>query len=257
MVDSTTSFLGLTKPEIGGSENDCGDKWNANLDAIDTALNDTWKKTYAGNPNGFVAGDYAGQYLYDTMNQKEWRCKTAGSAAAAVWRETGGLPTGIKQPFTHIATAPPDWTVDTASALNNAAIRLVTSAPGANNGGSLDFSTAFAAGRNTGSYTLALADVPADPHAHGAGSLVDTAAANGISSGQIIGLNGTGSSAPGSPPYGTPSNSHNLSITRPGANGAVTGTTASYAGGGGGGGHLHPEASFAVKYADSCICVHN
>ncbi len=247
MADSTTVGPGFTKPEVGGSDSTWGGKLNANFDSQAAELT----KTYAGNPNGFVAGVYVGQTLWDSTNQIRWTCKTAGSAGGAVWKETGGKPSGHKDIFPHISAAPQDYSIDTTAALNNAALRIVTSAPGANNGGSLDFTTAFAASRTSDGHTLVISEIPA--HTHGAGTYVDGGATTGISAGSVTMPSGSATDGSGGISIPTAGGIGAISsITRP-ANQSVAGTSGST---GSGGAHTHGMPSFAVKYADSCICIH-
>ncbi len=56
---------------------------NLTLDKIDTRL--PWNN--AGDPNGVVAGDYLGQFIFDSTNAKEYVCTTTGIAADAVWTD--------------------------------------------------------------------------------------------------------------------------------------------------------------------------
>ena len=42
MADEFTPHLNLTKPEVGASDKTCGDKLNANADAIDAAVVMRW-----------------------------------------------------------------------------------------------------------------------------------------------------------------------------------------------------------------------
>lgn len=42
-------------------------------------------KTHTANPNGSKAGDFIGQMAYDTTNNRQYVCTTAGASGAAVW----------------------------------------------------------------------------------------------------------------------------------------------------------------------------
>lgn len=81
---------------------------------------------------------------------------------------SSGFETGVKQAF-YMSTAPLGWTRDATAALNNAAIRLVTTG-GATTAGSVDFTTAFASQTPAGTIggtAITIAQMPAHNHTYG------------------------------------------------------------------------------------------
>jgi len=68
--------------------------------------------TYAGNPNGNVAGTQK-QYLYDSANDFIWFCKTTGTTSTAVWIPAFGTMTNGQLVIGNTGTQP---TVSTLTA---------------------------------------------------------------------------------------------------------------------------------------------
>lgn len=158
MADSYTPNLGLVKPEIGSSDEDWGDKLNANADKLDALFG----SKYAGNPNGFVAGTYVGQRVYDTVNRITWTCRLPGNAASAIWTASGKAPLGTVRLFRG-ADAPLGWSILNTAGFDQATLRLRASAS-VGTGGTLDFTAAFAAGFTTGAHALTVDELPAHVH---------------------------------------------------------------------------------------------
>lgn len=136
---------------------------------------------------------------------------TAWTSAAA----SGGFDAGTRLIFAQ-TSAPTGWTKDTTN-YNNHALRVVTGA--ASTGGSVDFTTAFAASRTSDATTLTTSQIPSHTHSY-----------TGVSA--ISGI--TGSEGSVYPPSSQ-----------------TTGAT------GGGGSHTHGLPSFAVKYLDVITATKN
>ena len=146
------------------------------------------------------------------------------------------IPSGTRMSFQQTA-APTGWTKDSTAGLNNSAMRIVTGS--VVNGGSVDFTTAFASQTPTGSVSIT--------------SVTGTAGATTLTTSQIPSHNHPGGGGTNNA-QGSPGMANNL-------NGAAsTGST------GGGGSHDHPfsftsgTASFTgsainlgVKYYDFII----
>ena len=87
MADTTTTNLGLTKPEVGASDDTWGQKINDNLDTIDANLpKSKFDATVAPTANEDSGDGYSvGSRWLDVTNNTIYTCIDA-TAAAAIWQ---------------------------------------------------------------------------------------------------------------------------------------------------------------------------
>ena len=78
--------------------------------------------SYAGNPNGSVAGDQY-QLLWDTTNNFLWVCTTTGSAATAVWTQ---VVSGAGMIWNEVTVTTQTMSVNNGYIANNAGLVTLT-----------------------------------------------------------------------------------------------------------------------------------
>lgn len=81
MATTTLTKTGLKKQDQGDVD------WETALNSGFDNLEGRIERTYAGDPNGNVAGYWIGQPCWDSSNSKLYLCTTTGDAANAVWSE--------------------------------------------------------------------------------------------------------------------------------------------------------------------------
>lgn len=248
MADTQTANLGLIKPEVGASEDEWNDKWTTNWDTLDAAFG----LTYAGDPNGNVAGTYVGQRLFDTTNRLTWTCHTTGNSSTAVWTAEGDVEIGAIASF-HGATAPLGWAILDTAGFDHAMLRL-RDAGSTDTGGTLDFTDAFGTGLSTDAHILTEAEIPSHDHTLANHSHGMAHTHNALFYGP------TGTPAV----FGSAPTSHRMNLHTPNSDprfvsGPSTGLTGSAGAGdtgdaGGDGGHSHGIAGINVKFVDIQLC---
>jgi hypothetical protein len=197
--------------------------------------------TASPTANGVAYGTGSAYAFTDAGTTGQVLSATTGGAPTWATISTKAFPTGTRMSFQQ-TSAPTGWTKDTTAALNNSAMRIVTGS--VVNGGSVDFTTAFASQTPTGSVTIT--------------SVTGSAGATTLTTPQIPSHTHQSRSAGNSPPVVLfASAAQNFT-----GNPSLAATTAT----GGGGSHDHPFSfssgsgtfsgsaiNLAVKYYDFII----
>ena len=109
MADTTTTVLGLTKPEVGASDNTWGGKLNDDMDLIDGAFSALMSLTKysTGFFKSAAAVSYGGSVAGSTLTAAGITSAGALSVGtmnpAGTWRCSGSCPAGGATTFVRIA----------------------------------------------------------------------------------------------------------------------------------------------------------
>jgi len=125
-VDATTPNLGLTKPDVGASDDTWGEKLNGNFDIIDSSIGDLDLSGAASNvtvtPGGNISSTTVQAALFELDAEKVAKAgdtmaghlflPTSPAAANAVRRDYVDAGIATKAPLATISPLPPSGGID-------------------------------------------------------------------------------------------------------------------------------------------------